>query len=100
VPNLVVTVNHSLSQGEALQRIQTVVAQAKVQYSEKINDLRESWNGYVGAFQISAQNQQISVTVAVNPSDVTVEIALPSLASMFKPMIESGLRDQLTRILK
>jgi hypothetical protein len=99
MPNLIVSVSHRLSQDEALQRIQAVIAQAKVQYSEKTNDLHESWNGYVGAFQISAQNQQVSGTVAVNPSDLTVEIVLPFFASMFKPMIESGLRDQLTRIL-
>ncbi len=97
--DLIVSVNHRLSQDEALRRIQMAVAQAKMQYSDKISDLRETWNGYVGAFQISAQNQQVSGTVTVNPSDVTVQITLPFLASMFKPMIETGVREQLTRIL-
>jgi hypothetical protein len=99
MPDLIVFVCHRLSQDEALQRIQAAVAQAKTQYSNKIDDLREGWNGYVGAFQISAQNQQVSGTVAVNPSDVTVEITLPFLAMFFKSMIESTMRSELTKIL-
>jgi hypothetical protein len=98
-PDLVVSVSHRLSQDEVLRRIQATLAQAKAQFSDKIDDLREEWNGYVGAFQISAQNQEVSGTVAVNPSDVTVEITLPFLATFFITTIESRMRDELTRIL-
>ena len=97
--SLIVPVSHRLSQDEALRRIQAAVAQARAQYSDKIDDLQESWNGYFGAFQISALNQQVSGTVAVNPSDVTVRITLPFLLSVFKSRIEFGLRDVLTKIL-
>ena len=99
MPDLIVSVSHRLSQDEALRRIQTAVAQAKTQYSDKIDDLQESWNGYVGALQISAQNQQGSGMVVVNPSDVTVQTTLPFLATFFKTSIESRMRDELTRIL-
>jgi Putative polyhydroxyalkanoic acid system protein (PHA_gran_rgn) len=99
MPDLIVSVSHRLSQDEALRRIQAAVAQAKTQYSNKIDDLQESWNGDFGAFQISALNQQVSGTVAVNPSDVTVQITLPFLLSVFKSRIEFGLRDVLTKIL-
>jgi hypothetical protein len=73
MPGLIVSVNHRLSQDEALRRILAAVAQAKTQYSDKFDDLRDSWNGYVGDFQISARNQQVSGTVTVNPADVTVQ---------------------------
>jgi hypothetical protein len=99
MPSLIVSVSHRLSQDEALRRIQVAIAQAKAQYSDKINDLRESWNGYVGAFQVSAMSQQASGTATVNLSEVTIQIALPLLASIFKSKIESGLRDELTKIL-
>jgi hypothetical protein len=99
LPDLIVSVSHRLSQDEALRRIQAAVAQAKTQYSDKIDDLGEGWDGYVGTFQISAQNQQASGTVMVNPSDVTVETTLPFLALVFKSRIEFGLRDVLTNIL-
>lgn len=99
MPDLIVSVSHQLSQDEALRRIRATVAQARAQYADEIDDLRESWSGYVGTFQISAQNQQASGTVMVNPSDVTVQISLPFLALVFKSKIESGMRDELTRIL-
>jgi hypothetical protein len=99
MPDLIVSVSHRLPQDEALRRIQAAVAQAKSQHSDKITDLHEVWNGYAGVFQISAQNQQLSGTVTVNPSDVTVQITLPFVASFFKPMIESGMRNELARIL-
>ena len=99
MPDLIVSVSHQLSQDEALRRIQAAVAQAKTQYSDKIDDLRESWNGYAGTFQISAQNQQVSGTVTVNPSDVMVHITLPFLATFFKTTIEPRMRDELSKIL-
>jgi hypothetical protein len=45
------------------------------------------------------QNQQVSGTVTVNTTDVTVQMTLPFIALVFKSMIESGIRDELTRIL-
>jgi hypothetical protein len=74
-------------------------SKAKVQYSDKINDLRQSWNGYVGEFEVSGMGQKASGTVAANRSDVTVEITLPLAALLFKSKIESGIRDTLTRVL-
>jgi hypothetical protein len=99
MPDLIASVSHRLSQHEALRRIQAAVAQAKAQFSDKINELHVGWNGYFGAFKISAQNQEVSGTVAVNPSDVTLETTLPFLATFFKTTIESRMRDELTRIL-
>jgi hypothetical protein len=99
MPGLIVSVSHRLSQDDALRRIQAVIAQAKVQYSDKINDLSDSWKGYVGAFEVSGMGQKASGTVAVNPSDVTVQITLPFSASLFKSRIESAIRATLMRIL-
>jgi Putative polyhydroxyalkanoic acid system protein (PHA_gran_rgn) len=99
MPNLMMSVSHQLSQDEALRRIRAMVAHAKVQYSDKINDLRDSWKGNVGTFNVSGMGQKASGTVAVNPSDVTVQIRLPFAASLFKSKIESGIRDTLSRIL-
>jgi hypothetical protein len=77
MPCLVVSVSYLLSQDQALQRLRSVVAHAKVQYSGKISDLHESWSGYVGAFEASSMGQKASGTVAANPSDVTVQITPP-----------------------
>jgi Putative polyhydroxyalkanoic acid system protein (PHA_gran_rgn) len=97
--DLMVSVSHQLSQDDALRRIHAAVARAKVQYAAKISDLRDSWKGHVGAFNVSGMRQKASGTVTVNPSDVTVQLKLPFAASLFKSKIESGIRDTLTRIL-
>jgi hypothetical protein len=99
MPGLIVSVSHGLSQDQALRRIRSAVAQAKVKYTDKINDLSDSWKGYLGTFEVSGMGQEASGTATVNPSDVTVQITLPFAASLFKSKIESGLRGTLTRIL-
>jgi hypothetical protein len=80
MPGLVVSVSHQLSQDEALRRIRVAVVQAKAQYSDKINDVRDSWSSFLGVFEVSGMGQKASGTVAVNPSDVTVQITLPFAA--------------------
>jgi len=70
-----------------------------VRYADKIDDLSDSWDGYVGAFEVSGMGQKASGTAAVNSSDVTVQIRLPFAVSLFKSKIESGIRDTLTKIL-
>jgi hypothetical protein len=100
MPELIVSVNHGLSQAEALQRIQGAVAQAKAQYSDKVTGLHEAWDGYLGTFELDGQNLQASGSVAVNPSDVTVRARLPFFMSFFKSTIESRLREELARLLE
>ena len=99
MPDMIVTVSHQLSRDEALRRLQTVIAQTKAQYSDKFNDLNDTWNGYVGTFQISAQNQVVTGTLNVNQSDVKVQATLPFVTWFFKSEIESRLREELTKIL-
>jgi uncharacterized protein (DUF608 family) len=99
MPDLIVAVSHLLSQDEALRRVQMTLAEAKAQYSENLGDLRETWNGYVGAYFLSAMSQQTSATVTVNPSEVTVQMKLPWFALGFEPVIESKITDVLNKIL-
>ena len=63
MPGLIVSVSHGLSQDEALRRIRSAVAHSKVQYSGKLSDLHESWNGYLGAFDASGVGTEGEITV-------------------------------------
>jgi Putative polyhydroxyalkanoic acid system protein (PHA_gran_rgn) len=98
MPNLTVTVSHSLSQDEALRRIQAMAGQFAAQFSGKA-EVQQSWNGYVGTFQVSGGGRSAPTTVTVNPSDVTMQVELPFVALAFKSTIESRARDLLTRAL-
>lgn len=99
MPNLAIWVPHRLPQDEALNRIKQFIAQAKVQYSDRISDLQENWNGYVGVFSIAGSGVSASGTIIVNAGDVTVQSTLPLVAMMFKGKIESTVRDVLSRVL-
>jgi Putative polyhydroxyalkanoic acid system protein (PHA_gran_rgn) len=99
MPNIQVSVPHQLSQDEALKRIQRAIAQTKAQNPDKIGDLKETWDGYEGAFSASAMGYSASGTISVNPAEVTVQSTLPPIAVMFKGKIEGAIRDMLTRLL-
>jgi hypothetical protein len=99
MPTLILSVSHQHSQDEAMRRIQAAVTQAKAKYSDKINEMSDSWDGYIGNFEVSGKGQKASGTVAVNRSDVSVKLRLPLAALLFKSKIESGIRRELTRIL-
>ncbi len=99
MPTIRVSIPHQLSQDEALKRIQRGIAQAKSQNPDKVRDLEESWNGYEGTFSAKAMGYSATASILVDPSEVTVESALPLIASPFKGKIEAALRDMLTRLL-
>jgi hypothetical protein len=94
-----VSVPHQISQDEALRRIQARVAEIKAQYSDQVTDLSENWNRYIGTLSGSARGFKASGNLAVAPSIVTVEIALPFPAVFLMGKIEAGIRDELTRLL-
>ncbi|HSY66813.1 MAG TPA: polyhydroxyalkanoic acid system family protein [Terriglobales bacterium] len=88
-----------IPQDVALARIKARISRVKAQYSGKISSLNESWNGNVGTFSGSASGFTVSGNVIVEPSVVDVEVALPSVALLFKSKIESTIRDELGRLL-
>jgi hypothetical protein len=99
MPNLKISIPHELPQDEALRRIKSAIAHAKKQYGEKIDELRESWNGTSGTLDVTAMGQKLSVVLTVNSSDVTVQSSLPMIAMMFRGKIESAIRQEGTKLL-
>jgi Putative polyhydroxyalkanoic acid system protein (PHA_gran_rgn) len=99
MPNLNISIPHQLSQREALRRLKSAIADAKKQYGEKIDELRESWNGNSGTLDVTAMGQKLSVALTVNPSDVTVQSTLPMIAIMFRGKIEAAIRQEGTKLL-
>jgi len=99
MPTVKVSVQYQIPQDEALSRIQRRVAQIEARYANKVNDLTENWNGYVGAFSGSARGFSVSGSLAVNPSEVTIEMGLPLIVIAFKKQIEDGIRNELTTLL-
>lgn len=99
MPNVNVSVPYQIPQDEALTRIKARIEQLKVQYANTVSNLTENWNGYVGTFSGSASGFSVSGSITVNPSLVTVEVALPFVAFPIKGQIESTIQNELTTLL-
>ena len=97
--SLNLSVPHQLPQDEALNRIKQSITQLQEQYSDKIHDFQEAWNGYVGTFSVSAFGSSIPGSLSVNPSEVALQASLPLFATAFKGTIESLVREHLTKLL-
>jgi hypothetical protein len=99
MPKINTSVPHQLTQEEALSRIQGRIARIKAQYSGMVSDLAEDWDGYSGTFSGSARGFSVSGNLTVDPSVVTVKIALPLVALPLKGKIEARIRSELTTLL-
>jgi hypothetical protein len=92
-------VPHKLSQDEALRRIKALLGEVKMQFSDKISDLREEWDGNTGKFSFSAMGFSVSGTLTVNPSGVELSGNLPFAAALFKRKIQSTIRERAETLL-
>ena len=96
---LQMSVPHTLSQQEAIDRIKALLQNVKIEHSDKVSDLREEWTGNVGQLSGSAMGFSVSGTVVVTPTHVEISGNLPFAASFFKSKIESTIRDRATELL-
>jgi hypothetical protein len=99
MPRIHISVSHQLTQADALKRIKKAIAEAKKQNPEKVRELNETWDGYVGNFSGTAMGHSVAASVSVHPAEVTVDGKLPLLATPFKGKIEAGIQDLLRRLL-
>ncbi len=95
--NLVVP--HHLSREEALSRIKHLLDGVRQQYSDKITNVHENWNGYVGTFSFSAMGFPVAGTLTVNDADVILDGTGPFLLSIYKTQIEATIRQRATTLL-
>ena len=99
MPSIHISVSHRLTQADALKRIKKAITAAKDQNPEKVRELNETWEGYVGKFSGTAMGHSVAASVAVNSGEVTVDGKLPLLATPFRGKIEAAIQDMLTRLL-
>jgi Putative polyhydroxyalkanoic acid system protein (PHA_gran_rgn) len=97
--NLEVSIPHNLTQDEAVSRIKNLLTETRNTHNDKISDLREDWNGYVGDFSFTAQGFDISGILTVTPSSVELKGKIPFALSLFKGQIAKIIYDQASKIL-
>lgn len=90
---------HNLTQAEAQQRIQQLLASLQVKFAGQISNVKENWTGNKGEFSFKMMSFSITGELIVSDTEVVLESALPLTARPFKGMVEKTIRDQARQLL-
>jgi hypothetical protein len=99
MPSLNLAIPHSLTQEEAIARLQRHIEMAKQMYGAHVSNLNEQWSGNVLNYGFSAMGMATSGTLRVEEGVVQIDSKLPLAAVMFRGRIEDTVRNQLGQIL-
>jgi hypothetical protein len=99
MPNLEMTIPHSLSQEEAIKRIKNQFTEMKKNHGDKIKNFKEDWKGNVGNFSFRFQSFDISGMLTVDHSSVEMAGKIPLAVSLFKEAIKKTIYDKAVEIL-
>lgn len=100
MPSYNVSVPHPLSQADAVERLQSVLAKAQDFYGDQVGDLQQQWTDNVLKYAFRVLGMQIGGTMTVLDKRVDVVGDLPLAAALLKGRITSTLEEQLRRVLK
>jgi hypothetical protein len=93
------TVPHSLSQEEALRRIQSLLERVKAEHPDAFSDLQESWTADGGEFAAKIMGMDVSGRLTVTPDAVHLNGNVPFAALPFKSQIEGTIRREAEQLL-
>ncbi|MBS1504262.1 MAG: polyhydroxyalkanoic acid system family protein [Bacteroidetes bacterium] len=93
------SIPHSLPQEEALRRIKNLLTQTKHDHADKIQNLKETWNGNKGNFGFKAMGYDVSGTLTVTPATVELEGKIPFAVSLFKGTITKMINEKAGQLL-
>ena len=99
MPQFTISVPHDLGKEEAAERVRHVLEKVTDRFGDQVKNLEQSWEGDTLQFSFRTFGINVSGQGVATDSSVDVTVNLPITAMMFKGKIESGLREQLTRML-
>ncbi|MBI2824678.1 MAG: polyhydroxyalkanoic acid system family protein [Planctomycetia bacterium] len=99
MPQMSVTVPHTLSQQDAVERLKGFLGKIKERYQSQVSNLEESWAGDTLNFGFTTFGFPIKGAVNVEAAQVKLDGEIPFAAMMFKGKIEQEIRDQLNKLL-
>lgn len=100
MPSYELTVPHSLSREDAVERIRGFAGKLQERMGEQVSDLTQTWEGDKLVFGFTTFGMQISGALEAVDEAVNVSGELPFAAAMFKGKIVSAFEEQLTKILR
>lgn len=99
MPQFSVTVPHRMSQPEAKERVRTLVDRIVQSQGGQVEVLEQTWTENDLRFGFKTFGVKIAGKMTVGPEDVRVVGDLPFAAMLFKGKIETGIEEQLQRML-
>ena len=99
MPKSTVSIDHSLGQDVALERIKGMLGQVKENYGSQVSDLQEDWTDHGGTFSFKAMGFKISGDLTVTDSKVMIDAEYPWAAKPFQGTIETTIRERAERLL-
>jgi hypothetical protein len=99
MPRLTVETSHTLSEQEAMRRLQEKVGALKDTYQGQFSDLEEQWNENTFSFGFRAAGMTFAGTATVEAARVRLDAQLPLAVMMFKGMIQARVNQELGSLL-
>ena len=93
------SVPHNLGREEAKNRIASLIADSRGRFADRVNNVAESWNGYLDAFSFDARGFSVSGKLEVQPAQVLIELNLPWAAYPLKRHIENEILTHARQLL-
>ncbi len=100
MPQFNVSVPHSRTKDEVIEQMKGLLEKVTEKFGDQVKNLEQDWEEDKLNFSFRTFGINISGQGTVDDSAVHIQGKLPIAAMMFKGKIESGLKEQLQRMLK
>ena len=99
MPSIQVTVHHTLTEHEAMSRIQKLVTNLKDEHGDKISNIAEEWHARTGKFEFTFHGMHLSGTINMHPGAVEIHGKLPLAVSLFRGKIKDVIKEKASELL-
>jgi len=99
MPSMQVTIHHSLTEHEAMSRIQHLLAKLKHEHKNKISDTQEEWHSRHGKFQFAIKGFNLSGTVDLHPGIIEIHGKIPFALALFRGKIKEVIKEKAKEVL-
>jgi hypothetical protein len=88
------------SSSETVTRVKRTIDEARPQIAEKATIYEERWEGNTLHFDVSAQGQRVSGTLAIGDSEMVLDAKLPLMLRLFEGRIQKEIEGQIAQMAK